>query len=235
MAEQEIKGAGGAVEDIDPATEMGNNAAPSGGEGGAIEPSPTPKDEKRDVIDTLVPKAEPKAWTLQQILDDGTVKMEHTYVQRKLSFFGKMQFFSLVGEVIDKSISGDEDAAGLRLSALFDLPGSRGNLKASDFREADVFVQGVGKILTYVPDFLEKSYAIWLGVPDHQKEWAIGVMTSTEERGGLSDEDGLEIIEIFIDQNWESLEDFFQEKIASLRDRVNARRKKAEEEKQLDA
>lgn len=233
MADQSKEAVPDGVEDIDPAAEMSANAATPSKV--AAQDQPQPEDDKKvDVIDVIEPKAAPKTWVLKEILEDGTVKNEKTYVQRKMSFFGKMQFFSLVGEVIDKSISGDEDAQGLRLSSLFDLPGSRGQFKAEDFREADVFVQGVGKILTYVPDFLEKSYVIWLGVPDWQKDWAIGVMTGTEERGGLSDEDGLEIIEIFIDQNWESLEDFFQKKIASLRDRVNARRKK-EEENLLDA
>lgn len=220
------------VDDIDPSDEMQNNA---------VQPAPSSVDqgsddgeEKRDVIDTIVPKAGAKEWRVKQISKEGTIVEEETYTQRPLGFFGKMQFFSLVGEVIDKSISGDEDSSGLKLSALFELPGQRGELKASDFREADVFVQGVGKLLTYAPDFLEKSYAIWLGVPDWKKDWAIGVMTSPVELGGLTDEEGLEIIEIFIDQNWETLEDFFQKKIASLRARVNARRNK-EEEKALGA
>lgn len=229
------------AEDVDPREEMQKSSvAPS-----EVDQAPEPRDEeeKTDVIDTITPKAKPKSWTLQQKSknDDDTIEIveEETYVQRPMSFLAKMKFFALLGEVIDKSISGDDDKEGIRLSALFEIPGERGGqLKASDFREADMFVQGVGKFLQYAPDFLEKSYCIWLGIPDYQEDWAIGVMNQSVELGGLTDDDGFEIIEIFIDQNWESLEAFFQKKIASLRDRVNQYRETEEpkeEKKQLDA
>lgn len=181
----------------------------------------TPPDEG-DVIDTLEPKAEPRTWVIKE------GEIEQSYVQRPLSFFGKMQFFSLVGEVIDKAVSGE---GGLRISSLFEAPGGRdGLLSAADFRDADTFVQGVGKLLTYAPDFLEKSYAIWLGVPDHERKWAISVMKKPKDQGGFSDEEGLEVIEVFIDQNWESLEDFFRKKIVTLRDRVQSHRPARQEE-----
>lgn len=220
------------VEDVDPAADM---AAHSTGEKGstAVATAPAPPaeagkgDEVEDVIDTIVPKAEPKSWTLKQIDKDGKVVEDRTYVQRPLSFFAKMQWFSLLGEVIDKSISGDD---GLRLSSLFEVPGGGRTMSASDFRDADTFVQGVGKILVHAPDFLEKSYCIWLSVPDYEREWAKAVMAEPKEKGGLSDDDGLEIIEIFIDQNWESLETFFREKIASLRDRIQSHRKEESDE-----
>lgn len=231
-------GPGAPVEDVDPKAEMDKaSVAPGSVDQG---PEPETEDETTDVIDTITPKAKPKTWKLQQKSPEGEVIEEESYIQRPMSFLAKMKFFALVGEVIDKSISGDDDKEGIRLSALFELPGERGGqLRAEDFREADMFVQGVGKILQYAPDFLEKSYCIWLNIPDFQEDWAISVMNQPVEQGGLTDDDGLEIIEIFIDQNWESLESFFREKIASLRDRVNQHRDQdetaKEEKKQLDA
>lgn len=224
------------VDDIDPAGEMSSHAVSQAEPDAPPATADQDEDEggdKTDVIDTIVPKAEPKVWRLEQINEDGKVEEVREYVQRPLAFLAKMQFFALVGEVIDKSITGEEDKAGLRLSSLFEMPGRGGVLSAADFREADTFIQGVGKILQYAPDFLEKSYCIWLGVPDYEREWAIGVMEQPLDKGGLTDDQGLEIIEIFIDQNWESLEDFFRKKIASLRDRVNSHRPKEEEKKQL--
>lgn len=194
--------------------------------GKQVDTPPGKPRQEGDVIDTLVPRVDPRTWSLS----DGTQDRE--YIQRPLSFFGKMQFFSLVGEVIDKAVSGDE---GLRISSLFEAPGGRdGFLSAADFRDADTFVQGVGKLLTYAPDFLEKSYCIWLGVPDHERKWAISVMRQPKDQGGFSDEEGIEIIEIFIDQNWESLEDFFRNKIVTLRDRVQSHRPASEEKETKD-
>lgn len=206
--------------DVDPKEALSESR--QSGSSGAVSKPPQSKQDDTDVIDTLVPKAEPKTWTIS----DG--KQDREYIQRPLSFFGKMQFFSLVGEVIDKAVSGDE---GLRISSLFEAPGGRdGLLSAADFRDADTFVQGVGKLLTYAPDFLEKSYCIWLSVPDHERKWAISVMKQPKEAGGFTDEEGIEIIEIFIDQNWESLEDFFRNKIVTLRDRVQSHRPASQEE-----
>ena len=217
------------VEDVDPAAEMKAHSTGESDGGSASSSVPATvdqdADETQDVIDTIQPKAEPKSWTLREYNEKGEVTTERTYVQRPLNFFGKMNFFSLAGEVIDKSLSGDD---GLRLSALFEMPGDGRTMSASDFRDADTFVQGVGKILTYAPDFLEKSYVIWLGVPDYEVEWAKAVMKQPADRGGLSDDDGVEIIEVFIDQNWESLETFFREKIGSLRDRIQSHRKEVE-------
>lgn len=177
-------------------------------------------EETKDVIDTIQPKAEPRTWKL------GKGEHEREYVQRPLSFFAKMNFFALVGEVIDKAVSGDD---GIRVSSLFDSPMGGDGMSLADFRDADMFIQGAGKLLSYAPDLLEKSYCIWLDVPDHERPLAIALMSQSVEDGGLSDDDGIEMIEVFIDQNWESIEDFFRNKIASLRDRVQARRKTTEE------
>lgn len=212
------------VVDIDPAEEMAANSTGDKGST-AVATAPKPKEvqkEADDIQDIIEPKADPKSWSFREFDNEGKLLNERTYVQRPLSFFGKMKFFGLAGEVIDKSISGDN---GLRLSSLFDMPGRGGQFNASDFRDADTFVQGVGKILTYAPSFLEDSYCIWLEVPDYEEEWAKTVMKQPDGKGGLSDDEGIEIIEIFIDQNWESLESFFREKIASLRARIQSHRK----------
>lgn len=221
------------VDDIDPAAEMAAHAVSPED----ADQVPVAEEKPQDVIDTIQPKSKPRTWVFKQIGKNGELIDSEEFIQRPMSFMGKMRFFGLLGEVIDKSISGEEDKAGIRLSSLFEIPGSRGqSLSASDFREADMFVQGVGKILQYAPDFLEKSYCIWLGVPDHLEDWAIDVMNQPLDEGGLSDDDGFEIIEIFIDQNWESLEDFFRNKIAELRDRIDRLRgvEEQEEEKQIE-
>jgi hypothetical protein len=173
-----------------------------------------PKDE--DVVDVLRPKAEPKTWTI------GKDDYERTYVQRPLSFIQKMQWFSLVGEVLDRALSGENS---MSLNSLFSAPGGRGQLSMQDFRDADTFVQAVGKLLSYMPDFIEKSYCIWLGVPDYEREITKNIMAMPAEDGGLTDDQGMEIIEIFIDQNYDALDGFFRERLGRLRDRVQARRK----------
>lgn len=165
------------------------------------------------VIDTLVPQTDPVEWTLT---DPENPEIHRTYWQKPLTYFGKMSFFSLVGEVIDKAVSGEE---GLQIGSFFGAPDLRNPsaLTLGDFRDAEMFIQAVGKLLTYAPDFLQKSYCIWFNVPEHERGWAISVMEET-----FTDEQGLHAIEVFIDQNWDALNSFFREKIGTLRDRVRS-------------
>jgi hypothetical protein len=174
---------------------------------------------KEDVLDILKPKKETRVWKV------GNPPAEREYVQRPLSFIAKMQWFALVGDVLDKSMSGEN---ALTISNLMSVPGGRGgSLTMEDFRDADTFVQAVGKLIAVAPDFLIKSYCIWLAVPDYERDLAADLMAQPAEEGGLSDDDGLEIIEVFIDQNYEALDSFFRDKLGRLQQRVEKRMEEA--------
>ena len=187
-----------------------------------VDPTEPPQEPAEDVIDILKPKAEPHTWTI------GVGDYERTYIQRPLSFFAKMQWFSLVGEVLDKALSGEHK---MSMNSLLSTPGRGGALSIADFRDADTFMQAIGKLLSYAPDFMLDSYVIWLGVPGQERESAKLIMAFPEEDGGLSDETGVEIIEVFIDQNYDALDDFFRKRIGDLRARVEQRQKLAKEKR----
>lgn len=177
------------------------------------------KEEKEDPVELLQPKAGPKKWVFSsQRFGD------HEYVQKPLTFMAKMEFFSLVGEVLDRAMSGPN---ALQLGNLFSTPtGIRGgDLSPESFREADTFVQAIGKLVQYSPDFLQKSYAIWLGVKPYEREVFYELISAPEDEGGLTDDQGFEILEVFVDQNWKAIEGFFSERIVKLRERVEKHRK----------
>lgn len=179
------------------------------------EPQQNGKAEAEDVLDVLQPKAEQKEWTF------GPPGMEVKYVQKPLSFIGKMQWFSLVGEVLDNAMGGENP---LTVGNLLSGPGMRtGGLSANDFRDADTFVHAVGKLVRYAPEFLLDSFCIWLNVPPHEREMAKVLMDAPAEEGGLSDDDGLEICERFIDQNYDAIDSFFRDKLGLLQKRVSQR------------
>jgi hypothetical protein len=175
-------------------------------------------------VDILIPKAKSVTWQI------GPEGMRREYVQRPLSFIAKMQWFSLVGEVLDKALSGPE---GMSLNSLFNAPGREGQLSMTDFRDADTFVQAVGKLLAVAPDFLVRSYSIWLNVPDYERDLVAEIMALPPDEGGLTDDQGMEIIETFIDQNYEALDRFFRERIGSLQKRVQARVEEAAQSRQF--
>lgn len=172
-----------------------------------------PVEEKEDVLHAIVPNDEPKEVVLTL---DGA---DRTYVQAPLKYFRKMEFFGLVGRTIDEAMSGED---GLTVNSIFgaNTPTSVGELAASDFGDLDSFLALVAKIANYAPDFLKDCYVIWLDVPKRERVWA------REALDNLEDEAGLAIIETFIDQNWDSIERFFTERIRSVANRVSNLRKK---------
>lgn len=181
-------------------------AAPPAAEAKAVE-------DAKEELDILVPKADPHTWTF------GPEDMEFTFVQKPLSFIGKAQWFALVGEALDKALSGPN---GMSINSLLSAPTRGGQMSITDFRDADMFVQAVGKLLSAAPNFLVESYCIWLNVPDYQRRDVADIMKLPEDEGGLSDEQGMEIIEVFIDQNYEALRRFFSDRLGNLAKRVRS-------------
>lgn len=193
----------------------------------AANSTPQEQPEVDDVVDILVPKVEPKEWKI------GPDDMPLVYIQRPLSFIQKMQWFSLVGDVLDKSMSGED---GISVNEILTAPGDpRTGLSMDDFRDADTFVRAVGKLIVHAPEFLLDSYCVWLAVPTHQRGLVKEVMAMHESEGGLSDDQGLEIIEVFIDQNFDALADFFGGKIATLQRRVAQRQEARKNKKEARA
>jgi len=136
-----------------------------------------------------------------------------TLVQRPLSFFGKIELFGLLGETMDKALKD-----GLSISELLETPerDSDSPLRVDDFKEADAFVKGVAKLVKFAPELLSDIYMIILNVPRGERFYVKQVMERPEHLGGLSDDQGIKIIEVFVAQNYESIKSFFVDKILPL-------------------
>lgn len=165
----------------------------------------SPKETEEDVQNIIEPRANPRVQALKY---SGS---EREYIQRPLTLFRKLEFFGLVGETIDAAMEGQD---GLRINDIFG-----GDGVSVGIGDLDSFLSAAAKVAHYAPDFLKDCYLIWLDVPKEEKLWAKDALDT------LSDEDGIEIIETFIDQNWESIERFFTERLRSLGKRVQNRRK----------
>lgn len=137
-----------------------------------------------------------------------------TCKQRPLSFFGKIELFALLGGAVENALK----EGGLSVAEfLGDTPDNIGQLG-----EADNFVQTIARFVQYAPEFLLDLYVIALGVPKGEREYVKAVMELHEDDGGLSDDQGMEILQVFLDQNWTALLDFFKEKIVPLVSRMTS-------------
>jgi len=151
---------------------------------------------------------EPKAQNYEVVLPESELGPELTLVQKPLSFFGKMEFFSVLGGAVDKALN-----EGLSIGDLFEVPEDRTNVDS--FAEADLFVKAVLKLVKDAPDLLLNLYSVILAVPRGQRDYIHERMESD-----LSDEDGVAIIEHFVDQNWDVMADFFKQKIRPLTSKI---------------
>jgi hypothetical protein len=136
------------------------------------------------------------------------------YTQQPLSFFGKMELFSVLSGALQKALSSE---GGLSLSAILDVPNRAPGeaLSANDFLDADQFVSAVATLLQYAPDLLMNIYCISLKVPRQERELVKRLMEDQ-----ITDEQGVKMIEVFIDQNWEVMRSFFFEQIMPLVEKV---------------
>ncbi len=169
-----------------------------------------------DDLEVLRPHSNKQLWTI------GKGDYQRTYEQKPLSFFGKMEFFKLVGGVVDSALE-----AGTSVDALLGgvAAGPRGGkLTTDDLRQADQFVLMAAKLTEHAPDFLLDSFCIWLRVPEDDRFWVKSVM-----KDELNDEVAMGIIETFIDQNVEEIEDFFTKQLPGVAKRVSQRRKEHKE------
>lgn len=166
-------------------------------------------------IEVLVSRKENKTWTF------GPKGQELTYIQRPLGWLAKLEFFSIVGRIVDQMMSGPD---GITVNTLVNtMRGPRersGQLTMQDFMDADSLVQGLSRIIGYSPDVVEDLYCLWLSVPRGEYELAKEYMRMPPEKGGLRDEDGIQIIETFIDQNAKAIEELFREALPGFVKRV---------------
>ncbi len=154
-------------------------------------------EEVETLVDLVKPKTDPQKVTLW--LDDE----EKEYTQKPLSYFGKLEFFSTLAEAVDVALQ-----TGLSVNSIVDIAPS--GLGQGDFADADSFMMGVAKLAKYAPSILKDCYCIWLGVPFDERAWAKDAMEN------LTDEEGVAIVETFIDQNYEAIESFFRKKLGGL-------------------
>lgn len=149
-----------------------------------------------------------------------------TYVQAPLSFIGKMRLSSILGRALRRAM---ESGGGPALASLFGsseeelteaVVTGRKPLTKEELDETALFMQAIGVLMEFVPDIMLDVYVVALNVPDGEQEWAKETMSLRAEEGGLSDADGVEILETFVNQNWEALKSFFAEQIQPLLQKI---------------
>jgi hypothetical protein len=187
---------------------------------------PTEHDQVRaDIeaeLDAIAPRYDARVWTV------GSAERAKNYTQRPLGFFAKTEWFALMTRAIDTMITAEGGGnVAYIMAQMFrgrsqteDSNGAGDGFDMQNLEDAAAFAQAIAKLGSETPEFLKESFCIWLGVPRFEREWAKECMEKLPEEGGLTDDQGFEIIETFVDQNAEAMKGFFFKRIPGMVRRV---------------
>jgi hypothetical protein len=198
------------------------------------EPKETILDVASEQLDDLELQIAAREWTVAGtvMVEDyrggapRAVEFSKTYLQKPLSYTAMLQFTGLIGDRISsvmergvtlESIVGE---AGSVVGAIQRYrereDGSAPDLTAEDFSGVDALVNGLAKLASYVPSIIEECQCIWLRVPFNERPIVTEIWGRSPEDGGLSMQDGEDMLNLFIAQNYQELEDFFVERLPRL-------------------
>jgi len=163
-----------------------------------------------EVVEDVVDALEPEVIEKERVLGEGDERL--IFVQKPLSFFGKVEFFSVLGKAVEKVLSD-----GGSITDILDAPDPDNPLGNQDtVVEANAFIRALSKVIQYAPEILEDLYCVILAVPRNQREYV--KIRLTED---LTDEMGTDILDTFVDQNWEVMMSFFKERVLPLVDKIS--------------
>lgn len=170
------------------------------------------------------PKVEEQETELNDIIDlfdvssavDRTLKHpdtdeEKSFIQHEMSFMTKLKFFRLLSGTIRIAAEADNPQGGVSSFLDETLGGLSG-----DFDNPNEFITTILKLVELVPDFAEETYLYALNVKRNDYGWA------TEALECLDDDEGIDILEVFVAQNGPSIKDFFTKRLPKVGKTVGA-------------
>jgi hypothetical protein len=181
------------------------------------------EDDTEAEMEKLEPLADPKRWIIGKPPEHGgTEKTYSIYTQDVLGYFPRLRFYALVANTIAKAMkAGAEiDVPGLEPSSGLTLRERARLITAGSLDSSGDFMHLALQLVAYSPGFLLQCYLLWLDVPRDEREWAMEIMSQPwrpeQNKWGLQQADGVEMIGRFIDQNYEDIRSFFADEVPKL-------------------
>lgn len=191
-------------------------------------------EDARKELDKLDPQTNPVRWMIGKTPEEGGNEKQYSiYVQDKLPWMPRQQFFSLVARTFSQAIK----ASGGNVAGMGDIFGDEGGslmdrgrrLTQRDLTDASQFMTLAFELIGYSADFLIDCYVILLDVPRSERDWARMRFSEPwdpkREKYGLKDEQHEEIIQTFIDQNYEEIRRFFVVTLPKMGRRISLHEK----------
>jgi hypothetical protein len=163
-----------------------------------------------------------KEW---RVFDKYTIKLggeekeeifDRTYVQKPLSYLAFGEFTGLLGRKLAEAMRGPDGLSLDRITpgeASIPLEWRDGQISLAGGEEnnlVDPIVQGIARIASYVPDLMAEAQCIWLRIPRMERAHVVDIWSRSPDEGGMSMDAGEEMLNIFIEQNYDELNNFLK-------------------------
>lgn len=187
-------------------------------------------------LDKLEPMVEIVSYTIGKGPEHGGSANEYgIYVQQPLGYVSCLRFYGLVGKTVAEAVKagGVVDLGDAFNNTNGNIQDRARQIMEQSFNDAGSFAALIFQLVAYSPDFILEFYMLALDVPLAERKWAKAVMEQPwrpeQNKWGLTRIQGQEIIERFIDQNYDEVRDFFVDmgRGVSKRVRKNEKRRKS--------
>lgn len=187
-------------------------------------------------LDKLEPLVDAVAYTIGKPAEKGGQKNEFSiYVQQPLGYVATLRFYGLIGKTIAEAVKagGVVDLGEAFTNTNGNIQDRAKQIMEQSFNDAGSFAALLFQLVAYSPDFILEFYLLALDVPPAERRWAKAVMEQPwrpdQNKWGLQRQQGQEIIERFIDQNYDEIRDFFGDLFRGVLNRVrkNEKRRKS--------
>lgn len=161
--------------------------------------------------------------------------VDHVYMQKGLSFFGKIELYGLLGQAVRVVLEGDnplgvsslvgmaQDPRQVINDIVGELPGAAtipGKEPSSEAEmEAGKILAAFAQVVSLAPELVPQAYCIALAIPKTHRVWATEWAFSNMEDGM-----GTDILHTFIAQNWSAMESFFKLEVPKIVRRITLER-----------
>lgn len=176
--------------------------------------APDEAQQVEELLEAIQPSAAHRTQLIAGHPDGLYSEFSKTYVQKPLNYFGKVELIAAFGQATRQAYESGVSAADLSSS----IAGLNGGSTSS--ASLDQWLGVLAALAEAAPDLLKRLYFISLGVPRHERALVAEIFDEPFDeksgRGGLSDDDGLEILSTFIAQNGKVLTDFFSERLPKI-------------------
>lgn len=184
-------------------------------------------ESSEQAVEALMPSTPTREITMSLCLmgQDGYLtdeRREFTFTQATLGMGPIQDFFNKIGREIKAFVKGE---SGVKLGELFkDGVGSQISMPTEISGEAvqkvvdenQAIIMALLQLVEKVPELEWDIIALSFGVQRHKTAWFKQAITEPPHRGGLTIEQGFDILKIFIRQNVPAVRRFFEDQAATL-------------------